>query len=367
MKYLRRATTLVLLVLAAQLCIGSTTSAQTSNQSTQRTTTAHAGDTIAKIAERLGIPAAELARLNKLSEGSRVRKGTTIYLPESSSATPSGEVVGNTITLADGYTFQADAVWQQNGETWYRKGNITASVNREVKSIKPIIKAPTPAPTPAPDPNAALAKAPVAVWIHLVDGAKFRVDDVQETSEGAWYNRANISNFIAKDRIASIEREVPSTGKRSSNVNRDWTSGNLVIDELIKTNGNRFGVDPYLVFLVIEKESHFRTRALSPKGALGLMQLMPGTARRLGVTKPYDAGQNIMAGTRYLRELMDTFGGQVNLVLASYNAGEGAVIKYGRSVPPYRETRDYVKTIGKRYGLSGRESNPDNDVPSPQK
>jgi LysM repeat protein len=366
MKYLRRATTLVLLLLAAQLCLGSTTSAQTSNQSTQRTTTARAGDTIAKIAERLGIPAAELAQLNKLSEGSRVRKGTTIYLPESSSAATNGEVIGNKITLADGYTFQADEVWRQNGEVWYRKGNIRASVNREVKSIKPIIKAPVPAPTPAPDPNAALAKTPVAVWIHLVDGAKFRVDEVQETTEGAWYNRANISNFIAKDRIASIERELPSIGKQSI-VNRDWTSGNLVIDELIKTNGSRFGVDPYLVFLVIEKESRFRTRALSPKGALGLMQLMPSTAHRFGVTKPYDAGQNIMAGTRYLRELMDTFGGQVNLVLASYNAGEGAVIKYGRSVPPYRETRDYVKTIGKRYGLSGRESNADNDVPSPQK
>jgi len=365
MKYLQRATTLVVLLLAAQLCISTTTSAQTSNEPTQGTTTAHSGDTIAKIAERLGIPAAELARLNKLSETSRVRKGTMIYLPESSSAITNGEVIGNTITLADGYTFQADQVWRENGEVWYRKGNVTASVNREVKSITPIIKVPTPAPTPAADPKIPLARTPLAVWIHLVDGAKFRVDDVQETSEGAWYNRANISNFISKDRIASIEREVPTTGKRS-NVNRDWTSGNLVIDELIKTNGNRFGVDPYLVFLVIEKESHFRTRALSPKGALGLMQLMPSTARRFGITKPYDAGQNIMGGTRYLRELMDTFGGQVNLVLASYNAGEGAVIKYGRSVPPYRETRDYVKTIGKRYGLSGRESNPDNDVPRPQ-
>src|SRR6476659_10744538 len=97
------------------------------------------------------------------------------------------------------------------------------------------------------------------------------------------------------------------------------------------------------------------------------MQLMPGTARRFGVKRPYDVAENIKGGTQYLKELMDMFGGQVNLVLASYNAGEGAVLKYGRNVPPYRETRDYVKTIGKRYGLSGRESNPDNDVPSPQK
>src|SRR4029078_9094761 len=123
--------------------------------------------------------------------------------------------------------------------------------------------------------------------------------------------------------------------------------------------------DPYLVFLVIEQESHFRVRAVSPKGAQGLMQLMPGRARRLGVRRPLDAADNIRGGTKYLRELMDMFGGQVNLVLASYNAGEGAVLKYGRNVPPYRETRDYVKTIGKRYGLAGRKPGTENDVPAP--
>jgi len=98
-------------------------------------------------------------------------------------------------------------------------------------------------------------------------------------------------------------------------------------------NGARYGVDPYLVFCVIEHESHFRSRALSPKGAQGLMQLMPGTARRFGVRRPYDVAENIKGGTQYLKELMAMFDGRVNLVLASYNAGEGAVLKYGRSVP----------------------------------
>jgi soluble lytic murein transglycosylase-like protein len=126
-------------------------------------------------------------------------------------------------------------------------------------------------------------------------------------------------------------------------------------------------LDPYLVFLVIEQESHFRVRAVSPKGAQGLMQLMPGTARRLGVRHPFDAAENIRGGTKYLRELMDMFSGQVNLVLASYNAGEGAVLKYGRNVPPYRETREYVKKIGKRYGLAGRQPQEENDVPAPRK
>jgi soluble lytic murein transglycosylase-like protein len=100
---------------------------------------------------------------------------------------------------------------------------------------------------------------------------------------------------------------------------------------------------------------------------MGLMQLMPGTARRLGVRRPFDPAENIRAGTQYMRELMSLFGGKVDLVLASYNAGEGAVLKYGRNVPPYRETRDYVKTIGKRYGLTGRQPGEGNEVPDPER
>ena len=334
-----------------------------------RSVVARTGDTIKKIAHRYGVPATELAKLNNLSENERLPKGTRITLPSDAPEAPveSGEVIGKTITLADGYTFQADEVWQQNGETWYRKGNITRSLDREIKSVTPIVKAA--APEKSPKGTAAKApetKAPPTFWINLVDGARFRVDEVQETADGAWYIRQKISIFVEKDRIAKIEREEPSVGNTAVVSNRDWTSGNAGLDQLIRQNGVRYGIDPYLVFLVIEQESHFRVRAVSPKGALGLMQLMPGTARRLGVTRPFDAADNIRGGTRYLRELMDMFGGQVNLVLASYNAGEGAVLKYGRNVPPYRETRDYVKTIGKRYGLAGRKPDGESE-PTPQR
>jgi soluble lytic murein transglycosylase-like protein len=82
---------------------------------------------------------------------------------------------------------------------------------------------------------------------------------------------------------------------------------------------------------------------------MGLMQLMPGTAARYGVTNPYDVGQSIMGGTRYLKDLLKMFNGRVDLALAGYNAGEGAVMKYGNSIPPYVETRNYVKLILKRY------------------
>lgn len=285
--------------------------------------------------------------------------------------TPAPKEIGKIITFQDGRTFQVDDVFKQGGEMWYRKGNITAQLPHPVKLVQPIYEQAKPAApeaaktakTVAPQPA---ASAPTAIWIHLVDGAKFRVDQVQEATDGAWYTRNNMSIFLAKDRISRIEHEVPGSATPSRR-NMDWTSGNPAIDQLIRANGERFGIDPYLVFLVIEKESRFRTRAVSPKGAMGLMQLMPGTARRLGVRRPFDPAENIRGGTKYLRELMDMFDGKVNLVLASYNAGEGAVLKYGRNVPPYRETRDYVRTIGKRYGLSGRQPGAENDVPDPER
>ena len=132
-----------------------------------------------------------------------------------------------------------------------------------------------------------------------------------------------------------------------------WTTGNKAIDNLIRLNGNRYGVDPYLVYCVIRQESGFRTGATSAVGAMGLMQLMPGTAARYGVSNPYDPAQSIMGGTRYLANLLRLFGGRVDLALAGYNAGEGAVMKYGNRVPPYAETQNYVRTIGARYAQSG--------------
>jgi soluble lytic murein transglycosylase-like protein len=132
-----------------------------------------------------------------------------------------------------------------------------------------------------------------------------------------------------------------------------WTTGNVTIDNLIRLNGNRYGVDPYLVYCVIRQESGFRVGATSPVGAMGLMQLMPGTAARYGVTNAYDPAQSIRGGTRYLADLLRLFRGRVDLALAGYNAGEGAVMKYGNRVPPYRETQNYVRTIGTRYAQSG--------------
>lgn len=130
------------------------------------------------------------------------------------------------------------------------------------------------------------------------------------------------------------------------------TTGNLAYDQLVKQAAARHGVDPNLVMAVMRQESGFNSRARSYKGATGLMQLMPATARRFGVGNIYDPAQNIEGGTRYLRFLLDMFDGDVKLALAGYNAGEGAVLKYNYQVPRYRETQNYVRSISARYGRS---------------
>jgi len=108
------------------------------------------------------------------------------------------------------------------------------------------------------------------------------------------------------------------------------------------------GVDPRLVAAVARRESAWNANAISRTGACGIMQLMPATARYLGVTNVFDARENIFGGTRYLRTLLDAFNGDLDLTLAAYNAGPGAVEKY-RGVPPYRETREYVAAVRAAY------------------
>jgi soluble lytic murein transglycosylase-like protein len=128
-----------------------------------------------------------------------------------------------------------------------------------------------------------------------------------------------------------------------------FSTGDAIVDGYILDSAARHNIDPLLIFAQMSQESSFRKTAVSHKGARGLMQLMPATAVRWGVKNIYNPQQNIEAGVRYMRWLLDRYNGDVKLALAAYNAGEGAVKKHGNKIPPYAETRNYVARIVAHY------------------
>jgi soluble lytic murein transglycosylase-like protein len=132
-------------------------------------------------------------------------------------------------------------------------------------------------------------------------------------------------------------------------VGRHISSGNSAIDAIVIEAAAKNGIDPCLILSVMRAESGFNRVAVSPKGAAGLMQLMPATATRFGVKNIFDPRENVLGAAVYLRWLLDRFGGDVRLALAGYNAGEGAVEFYGNRIPPFLETQNYVRTIYSRY------------------
>ena len=129
------------------------------------------------------------------------------------------------------------------------------------------------------------------------------------------------------------------------------------LKSLAEAAAKRHGLDPGLVLAVVAVESAFRPDAVSPKGAQGLMQLMPGTAASLGVRDPFDPEQNLEGGARHLRGLVEEYRGDLTKALAAYNAGSGAVRRHA-GVPPYAETREYVKRVLRRYQAAEAQAKP---------
>ena len=267
------------------------------------------------------------------------------------------------LKLADGSYMTVDDAWESSQGVWYRQGGFSHLLAKEkVKKIERATATPTPSPAASTNDDdhfevsEDVARTPSnngvydqPAWIYLKGGARVEAESASQSPAGVWYKRGSMSIFLDAARVDRIEIEDPATIAKAGKKASGWSTGRAGLDSLIRQNGSKYNVDPYLIFLVMEQESHFNTHAVSPKGARGLMQLMPGTAARFGVRRAHDPAQNISGGTRYLRELLNRFNNRVDLVLASYNAGEGAVAKFGNKVPPYKETRNYVKQISYRY------------------
>ena len=284
------------------------------------------------------------------------------------------------LRLRDGTVIKVDELWERNDEVWYRQGQVIRSIPAaEVMRGKALANAAAVAPTiptpakrssrralrqaeiltnnapamvaPAPDPNA----KPIT-RIVFKDGVQLDADAVWEMGDRFGYRLGTIQAFIDKTEVAQVLKDyvpsAPSPVKSVSPSTFNFTTKHAGLDQLIAVNATRHGVDPVLIYLVMQQESGFNHRAVSSAGARGLMQLMPGTARQLGVRNIHDPMENVEAGTRYLKNLLQRFSGDINLALAGYNAGEEAVVRYGYRVPPYRETINYVRRISWAYHQS---------------
>lgn len=187
----------------------------------------------------------------------------------------------------------------------------------------------------------------------LIENVKVNSDIAETKIESVETNDKNSeTDALEKQKIQPDEitnspiSTLPVLDKKSLG---KYSTGKREIDSYIEDSSALYNVDPLLIYAQMNQESSFKRKATSHKGASGLMQLMPDTAKRFGAKNIYNPKQNIKAGVKYMRWLLDKFGGDVRLALAGYNAGEGAVRKYGNQIPPYRETKNYVARIMAHY------------------
>jgi soluble lytic murein transglycosylase-like protein len=158
-----------------------------------------------------------------------------------------------------------------------------------------------------------------------------------------------LTNARPQNQAASVLVSERAGAVRAQNAEAGLPAGRTRFDGIIDSAAQAFGVDGALLHAVIAVESGYRAQARSPRGAAGLMQLMPGTAREFGAADVYDPAQNINGGARYLRYLLDKYDNRLDIVLAAYNAGEKALLRYGKQIPPFKETIHYVEQVQTRY------------------
>lgn len=271
----------------------------------------------------------------------------------------------DTLHLRDGRVIEADTVWERDGDVWYRQGGMIASIARSevLRVTRPIpsVTEATPESAPATKtsrdvtaptrPEAREGKSDVrrVTRILLHDGTRIDADAVWESEGNIVYRLGNMHALVERGAVAQLLRNLPPDAPPPPpRAALRFTTGHAGLDQLIERSAAAHGIDPLLIYFVMREESGFNHRAVSRAGARGLMQLMPATAARLGVRRIHDPVENVAAGTRYLRTLLDRFG-DVRLALAAYNAGEDAVARFGNRIPPYRETVGYVRRISAAY------------------
>ena len=191
--------------------------------------------------------------------------------------------------------------------------------------------------------------------VSYLDSTGKRVFINEEPAHAVRQVKSSISGTTTTAGTASRATQIPAM--ESPMVSAAVLANREKVEVMIREVSARYSVDPALVRAVIETESNWNSKAVSNKGALGLMQLVPGTARQLGVNNAFDPQQNIDGGVHYLRTLLERYNGDLDKALAAYNAGPGAVDRAG-GVPRYRETREYVQKVTSSYFRPGSDRLP---------